>query len=97
MAFERVTRSGMALTLAASVGLLGGCAATSEIDAVRALAEEAKTEAAQAQRAAESAQSTAEAAMREAESAQDQAAKANACCQQTNEKIDRMFKKSMYK
>lgn len=86
-----------ALGLAAATGITGGCASTSDIDAIRALAEEAKADAAQAQRSADAAGSTADEALRKAESAQAEARDAGACCEQTNEKIDRMFKRSMYK
>jgi hypothetical protein len=86
-----------ALGLAAAIGITGGCASTSDIDAIRALAEEAKADAAQAQRSADAAASTADEALRKAESAQAEARDASACCEQTNEKIDRMFKRSMYK
>ena len=71
---------------------LGGCASVSKEDlaAVRATAEEAKTMAADAQATAKSAQA-------EAAEANSRAAAAEATSADTESKIDRMFKKSMYK
>ncbi len=81
--------------LASVIGLGGGCATTPEAntpeaESLRAMVEEAKQAAAEARAAAEQAQATADKALRTAEGA-------NRCCQDTNEKIDRMFKRSMYK
>ncbi len=81
--------------LASIIGLGGGCATTSETnssdaESLQAMVEEAKQAAAEAQAAAERAQATADKALRTAEGA-------NRCCQDTNEKIDRIFKRSMYK
>jgi murein lipoprotein len=72
----------------ASMGV--GCATTSELEQVRTMAQDAKT-------AAANAQSTADKASADAAAAMSKADEANTCCQNTNEKIDRMFKKSMYK
>jgi hypothetical protein len=69
--------------LAVSLGLTAGCATTSQVEEAMAAAQEAK-------RAAADAQAT-------ANKAASDAAKANACCNDTNAKLDRMFKKSMYK
>jgi murein lipoprotein len=85
MSHRALLLSGVALTMA-----LGGCATTQEYDQVRAMAEDAKQSAAQAQQAAERAQATADQALNSAQQAND-------CCTKTNEKINRMFKKSMYK
>lgn len=75
----------------AAVATIGvGCATTSDLEQIRTTAQEAKTAAANAQSTADQASADAAAAMRAAEDA-------NTCCQDTNEKIDRMFKKSMYK
>ena len=77
--------------LATVLAVTAGCAATPEdIDAIRATAEEAKRTAAEAQAAAARAESKADAAKRAAEDAKG-------CCRDNSEKIDRMFKKSMYK
>ena len=81
--------------LASVISLAGGCATTSGVDtadaeSLRAMVEEAKQAAEEARAAAERAQATADKALRTAEGASQ-------CCQDTNEKIDRMFKRSMYK
>ena len=84
------------LVLLAATGLLFGCATTqqqdwsSEIDQVRAMAEQAAADAAAARAEAAAAQRRADAAMEAADSARQQSA-------DTESKIDRMFKKSMYK
>lgn len=86
-----------ASAVAMALGLSAGCASTTKIDEVRTMAEEAARTATQAteraavaERKAEQAQSTADAAMRQAQEAER-------CCEETNEKMDRMFKKSMTK
>lgn len=84
------------LLLVAAGGLLFGCATTQndelrgEIDQVRAIAEKAAADATAAKSAAASAQSRADAAM-------DTASRAKAQSEGTETKIDRMFKKAMYK
>jgi Alanine-zipper, major outer membrane lipoprotein len=65
-------------------------AAQQDAAAAKAAAEAAQTAAASASNAANSAQSTANQALQAAQGAQ-------ACCDATNEKIDRAFKKSMGK
>ncbi len=76
-----------ALTLTLSVG----CASLKpDVDAAKSAAEEARQQAAQALQAAQAAQSTADQALQAAQQSQQ-------CCNDTNEKIDRMFKKSMNK
>lgn len=86
------------------VGLVGGCASTSELNEVRATAEAAqqaaataRTTAGEAKSMARAAQSAAEAADLKADEALLSANNANSCCEQNSEKIDRMFKKSMMK
>ena len=81
----------------ATGALLFGCATTgeqerlrSELDQVRSLAQQASTDAAAAKQAAAAAQARADGAM-------DAAASAKAQSEQTESKIDRMFKKAMYK
>jgi len=81
-----------------------GCASNSQVDEVRAIAEEAQRSAAAANTAAANAQRSAAAANKAAVSAQStaNAAKTSANAAQTsaneaNEKIDRAFKKAMQK
>jgi len=71
--------------IALSLALASGCATVKKEDfeAVKATAEQAKAAAAQAQATADAAKASAD--------------QANTCCTTTNEKIDRMFKKSMNK
>ena len=83
----KVTTAGMVIV--ASVGL-GGCATTSDLDALRAEVQKANATANQAAADAASAKRDAADAKTAAEAARDTS-------QDTNEKIDRMFKKSMYK
>ena len=73
-------------------GLVIGCATTQHQDLaeIRAIAEKAAADAAAANQAAAAAQSRADAAM-------DTAASAKAQSEATETKIDRMFKKAMYK
>ena len=77
------------LAILAAGGLLFGCATTqqkdlqNQLDEVRAIAEQAAADAA-------AAQSRANAAM-------DTASSAKAQSQQTEDRVDRMFKKAMYK
>ena len=84
------------VTLVALAGLTG-CAGTSEIDSLR-------SEIRQANDTAQSAAAKADAASREAAAASQAAADANAAAQDakataqaTDEKVNRMFKKAMYK
>ena len=71
--------------IALSFALATGCATVKkeDFDAVKATADQAKAAAAQAQATADAAKASAD--------------QANTCCTTTNEKIDRMFKKSMNK
>jgi murein lipoprotein len=69
---------------------LGGCATTSDLDALRA-------EVSKANETAQSALSKADAASQEAAAASLKADEAKAMAAETDSKIDRMFKKSMYK
>jgi len=84
------------LVLIATSGLLFGCATTQqddlrgELEQVRAIAEKAAADAAAAKSAAAAAQASADAASATANSARSQS-------QETDAKIDRMFKKAMYK
>lgn len=97
--------------LVLALGVLGGCASTKDLEAVRAVADKAVADAAaakaaadkaaaaaaKAQSTADAAKSSADAAVSSADAAKSTAGSANACCQDTQTKIDRMFKKSMYK
>jgi len=101
------------VVLALSLGVLGGCATVSkeEFEAVRATANKAAADAtaakatadkaaaaaAKAQSTADAVKSSADAAMSSADAAKSSSESANACCRDTQTKIDRMFKKSMYK
>ena len=69
---------------------LAGCATTSDLEALRAEVDKANATASQAAADSASAKRDAAAAKVAAEEARDTA-------QQTNAKLDRMFKKSMYK
>lgn len=77
------------VTLIAMAGL-AGCASTTEIDSLRA-------EIAQANQTAAAAAARADAASQDAASAVQTANEAKATAEEANSKIDRMFKKSMYK
>lgn len=81
-----------------------GCVTTKQLEEVRAAAQKAGQDAAAAQTAANSAASAASSAKTAADGAQStanqalQAAQASqACCDATNEKMDRMFKQSVSK
>jgi murein lipoprotein len=79
---------------------LVGCASTAqkeELAAVRVVAEQAAADAAEAKRMAAEAEREAAAAKLAAEQARADAAAANAKSAETEAKIDRMFKKAMYK
>ena len=96
-------------TLKAGVAALAlvaasGCVSQKTVDEIKATADKAVQDAAAAKAAADSAASAAQSAKSAADSAQSaanqalQAAQASqACCDATNEKIDRMFKKSVSK
>jgi murein lipoprotein len=76
--------------VAAVLTLAAGCASNSELAKVRATAEGAQNSADRATAMAQAAQSTADQAMQTANEANMKATEANT-------KIDRSFKKSMYK
>ena len=96
-------------TLKAGVAALvlvaaSGCVSQKQVDEIKATADKAVQDAAAAKAAADAAASAAQSAKSAADSAQstaNQAAQAaqagQACCDATNEKIDRMFKKSQSK
>lgn len=80
------------LVLVAASSLLFGCASIqrSELDEVRAIAEKAAADAAAARETADTASARADAAANTANAAKAQS-------EETETKIDRMFKKAMYK
>lgn len=83
---------------AAVVGLMAGCSVTSEqLEEVRTAAEQAQAEAAEAKALAEQANAKAAAAESTANGAMQTAEDAKTCCEETNAKIDNMFKKAMQK
>ncbi len=77
-----------ALTLA--MGLAAGCASSGDIETLRG-------EVASANAAAQRAQSTADQALSTANEAKAMATEANTRAMDTDEKINRMFKRSMFK
>ncbi|HKQ81510.1 MAG TPA: Lpp/OprI family alanine-zipper lipoprotein [Steroidobacteraceae bacterium] len=97
------------MTLKAGVAALAlvaasGCVSQKSVDEIKATADKAVQDAAAAKQAADAAASAAASAKSSADSAQSaanqalQAAQASqSCCDATNEKIDRMFKKSVSK
>jgi murein lipoprotein len=87
-----------------AVALLGGCASTSdleklrtEVGAVKATADQAASDASAARSQAASADSSAKSAQAAAEEAARAAREARDASAATEAKIDRMFKRSMYK
>jgi Alanine-zipper, major outer membrane lipoprotein len=106
---KEVMKKTISTTLKAGVAALAlvaasGCASQKSLDEVKATADKAVQDAAAAKAAADSAASAAQSARSAADSAQSaanqalQAAQASqACCDATNEKIERMFKKSVSK
>ena len=89
-------KSMIALPLIAMVAL-GGCASTSELDTLRAEIRQANETAQQASATASSAAAKADAASAQAAAASQTADEAKASAEEANNKIDRMFKRSMYK
>lgn len=81
------------------VAIASGCASVSpeDLDAVRATAEEALNSANQAQRTANEARQTASSAQSTANQALSAAQDAQACCDATNQRLDRMFEQSVSK
>lgn len=78
-------------------GLIVGCASTSDIDNLQSQIDGLKTSVAQASSDAASAQSAANDAASRAASAEAAANRAAQYAQDTNAKLDSMFKKSMMK
>jgi methyl-accepting chemotaxis protein len=76
---------------------LAGCATTKDLESVRTLAEQANATADMALKTANEANATAQEAKAIAQEANATAQNANATAATTEDKIDRMFKKAMYK
>jgi hypothetical protein len=93
----------MTKKLAALMGgalLAAGCAhpvAVDDLNAVRAIAEGAQTAANDAQRIANEARNLAQTAQTTANQALREAQAAQACCDATNQKVDRMFEDQVAK
>ncbi|MDX1561693.1 MAG: Lpp/OprI family alanine-zipper lipoprotein [Gammaproteobacteria bacterium] len=80
--------------LIAGIALMSGCASqvtTEDLDAVRATAQAAQTAANEAQRLANEARQLASGAQSTANQALRAAQDAQACCDATNQRVDRMF------
>ncbi len=97
---HKVQTAAKATAVTLALVILSGCAANGRIDALEekvslleqevAAAKSSAASAAAAQRTAESARASADAALKAANDSQ-------ACCDATNEKIDRMFQRSQSK
>ena len=86
--------------LFAVLAIATGCAATisdSQLAAVRTIAQNAESAAEDAQRQASEARQIASGAQSTANQALDAANAAQACCDATNEKVDRMFEATTQK
>ncbi len=89
-----------AAALVGSLAIVTGCATkatTEQLDAVRATAEAAQNAANAAQRTATQAQQAASGAQTTANQALQAAQAAQACCDATNQRLDRMFEQSQAK
>ena len=89
-----------AAALVGSFAIVTGCAnqeTTTALDMVRATAEAAQNAANAAQRTATQAQQTAAAAQSTANQALQAAQAAQACCDATNQRVDRMFEQTQRK
>jgi hypothetical protein len=85
------------LILAISMGLIGGCVDTTQIDAVKASADAAMARANDAYNLAQNAHTVASEAAYAADKASKDAQAALACCNENSSKLDRMFKEAMQK
>jgi hypothetical protein len=88
-----------AAALVSGFAIVTGCASvtTEQLDAVRATAEAANNAAQAAQRTATQAQQAASGAQSTANQALQAAQAAQACCDATNQRLDRMFEQSQAK
>ena len=91
-----ITKQVGLLALVAAMGL-GGCATTKQVDEARDIAEKAASDAAAAKTQAADAERTANAAQADAAEAKRMARDAKNSADNTERKIDRMFKKAMHK
>ncbi len=80
-----------------TAGLMTGCASTSDIDNLQAQIDTLKTQISSASSDASTAQAAAAEAAAKAAAAEAAANRAAQYAQDTNSKLDRMFKKSMMK
>ncbi len=85
--------------LVCGIALVSGCATVTvdDLNAVRATAEAAQSAANDAQRAANEARQMASGAQSTANQALSAAQDAQACCDATNQRLDRMFEQSQQK
>lgn len=83
--------------LALSLGLVGGCADTTQIDAVKATADAAMARANDAYNLAQNAHTIASEAAYAADKASKDAQAALACCNENSRRLDTMFEKAMQK
>lgn len=96
--FKDARRIAVALFGVTVVAIGSGCAALQEeIDEVRAIAEAAQSDANAAQSAANEARQLASGAQSTANQALRAAQDAQACCDATNQRVDRMFEQSQQK
>ena len=87
-----------------ALGVMSGCATNATVDAVRATADQALSEARAAKTTADAANAGAEEAKRVAASAQNAAnraaqaaSEAQACCNANTDRVERMFQRGMSK
>ena len=83
--------------LALSLGMLGGCADMSKIDAIKATADAALAKATDAYNLAQNAHTVASEAAYNATQAQTNAQTALECCNDNTSRLDKMFEKAMMK
>jgi len=83
--------------LALSIGLVGGCADTTQIDAVKATADAAMARANDAYNLAQNAHTVASEAAYAADKASKDAQAALACCNENSRRLDKMFEQAMQK
>lgn len=83
--------------LALSMGLVGGCADMTRIDAAKAAADAAMAKANDAYNLAQNAHTVASEASFAADKASKDAQAALACCNENSSRLDRMFEKAMMK
>lgn len=83
--------------LALSIGLVGGCADTTQIDAVKATADAAMAKANDAYNLAQNAHTVASEAAFAADKASKDAQAALECCNENSRRLDKMFEKAMQK